>query len=278
MQSDMTLYHDPKGMASQAARLILAENGAACRLHVVSAGFSSAHLHPKFAAINPAMTLPVLVSAGRPVCALNEISDEIAGAVPDLSADQRRWVWSAADYWDSLLAVGLVKPWMQGAARFELRRRMQLARRYARKNPGLASEYENKISEFQRLEAAVGDEEKTQARLRRLDELFNRFEKHIAGRAFVFGDSWSAADAAWTAFIARLRALGLRDIVNRTRHPATSVYFNAMKRRPSFAAAGVRDARILLGLSLSQTSTPFTSAQFNAAPFSTPTLDQRSAS
>lgn len=281
MTSETILFHDQTGMTSQTARLIVVESGFSCRPVKIDAGLAGDHLAPWFARINPEMTLPVLAIDGLYLSGIRAISRAVLDFPDENLSKDAKWLVAAEEEWDAMLAVSLARPPVRGFVRFNLRRRMRLAEKYARENCDLAAAYETKIDELRRLIDAVGDIEQTQKRLRRLDALFNKFERRVAGREFVFSNQWSYVDAVWTTLIARLRRFGLRDLVNRTRHPATSAYYHRMKSRPSFSAAGVDEKRSFIrlpSLALSPASPAQERRVATAKDFHPSTIDQRSAS
>ncbi len=244
MKNEMTLYYDPRGMTSQMARIMLAESGAPCRLMTVRGGFSGDHLAPEFARLNPSMSLPVLACGGERMTTIADIGRALAsGAREPVDADTQ-WLLQPGDYCNLLLEAGLVAGWRRIGLRIAHKRQIRLAQNRAGRHHDLAAAYNAKTSELRDQLNAIGNHEETQARLRHLDVLFNTFEKYIAGREYILGGGWSYVDAIWTAFVARLRRLGLDDFVNRTRHPHTSAYYHRIRRRPSFCQAGLKDGRV----------------------------------
>ncbi len=124
------------------------------------------------------------------------------------------------------------------AARWFLRR--ELNKRIAflcseiSRAPEMRYLYAVKRAKIEERLAALGNPRATEERLRRVDSLFSKFERHIATREFASGASWTMVDAIWTASIDRLFSLGFREIVNGERHPYTNQYFARMRQRKSF--------------------------------------------
>ena len=63
-------------------------------------------------------------------------------------------------------------------------------------------------------------------------------DRTLASQAWLAGDSYSIADAAFTPYIVRLEHLDVMGLLEAT--PRTADWYRRIKARPSFAAAIVR--------------------------------------
>jgi len=74
--------------------------------------------------------------------------------------------------------------------------------------------------------------------IERLLTLYRDMDKALASHAWLAGDAYSIADAAFTPYVVRLEHLDVMGLLDRT--PRTADWYRGIKARPSFQAAIVR--------------------------------------
>jgi len=73
-----------------------------------------------------------------------------------------------------------------------------------------------------------------QGLLRSVDQALAGLNAHLAGQPLTAGSAPQVSDALWTAFLARLKLLGLNEMCCDGRNPHVDRYYTAMKARPGF--------------------------------------------
>jgi glutathione S-transferase len=244
----VVLYHHPGSLCSQKVRLALAEKGVRYEARAIDIGPRAENFQPWYVRLNPKAVVPTLVHDGAPVTDSSRIVryiDERFDGPPLHAADEAgradeaRWLERA----DALPLRELSYGGLGGPFGWLLRRtdglRLRKLAKLRDQNPDLREIYEAKIEDVKewfataRNPAAVGE---IVARVARsLDEL----DAHLAGRDFIGGARYGAADVLWTVVLARLCVLGMRPGIEA--RPRLRAYYERVRARPSFAAARVWD-------------------------------------
>jgi len=234
--SETLLIYDPLDMASRIIRATIVEFGIACRSVSVRTTLSNDHLGIWFARLNPAMSVPVLIKDGSVYSDLAAIENTLAGEVGSafVQAQPALWLTDLNQFLEQELADAFAFPIARRILQQVLRHRIAVLARLAEKYQTFQPIYLCKREETHKRLKALTNRRQAEDRLRQVDALFSKFEEYIGAKPFLLGAQWSVADAIWTAAIARLRTMGLRDLVNGERHPNSTDYFARMRRRKSF--------------------------------------------
>lgn len=223
------LYHFPNAICAHKVRLALAEKGLEWTSHVVDDRQS-----PEYLRINPNGVVPTLAHGGRLLIESRIISEYINEAFPArplLSDDPAER--HAARLWskqidDSLhlnvfviTFAAIYRPLFRSLPPEELARRLSLDAVKRRVTldlveDGLASPW---------FDGAV----------RRFRKLVAEMEAALSTRTWLAGDSYSLADADFTAYFHRLDELGLSHLWAGAPH--VGGWFDRVRARPSYRAA-----------------------------------------
>ncbi len=240
------------------ARLALAEAGIDHEQVFVDILFRRSQQLPAYVRLNPNMTVPTLVLAGRVLDQSREILNVAlsgAGQAPD--AETASWLDLHYAYPIEELTFGgfLAR---HAAARAIIPARMAAVRRRllqaAAAHPDLAKVYERRAEVFAERERIFDPKMAVHLLATRRTEavgLLDRLERHLADRCDVMvPPDYGAADVVWTVFLARMTFVGMAGKI--ADRPALARYWGAMKARPSFVAADIwttlQVGRVIFGI------------------------------
>ncbi len=244
------LYLAPSSFASDAVLLSVFEKDAAFDAIELDDWLSQEHLAAWFADISPELRLPTMVIGERAVFGHAEIAAALDDAFPGprLAPDETEargrvlaWLNLAEQLPDERLRIALSRGVRRILVRKDLARRARRLKRLSAEHPRHDAIWAAQTARLKTLCATDASSDGLQESMRNLDAVVARFDSHIAGRAFIEGAAWTIADAAWTALLARLRFLGLDEIAQSARRPNADSYFVAMKARPSFKRAQIKE-------------------------------------
>ena len=235
----MKLFHGWLSSASRRVRLCLAEKG--IEYESVPVDMSRQEQHSEvFLAMNPNGVVPaLLIAPGQPLhesSTICEYLDEVYPTPPlrprdaYLRAQMRNFVrWIDERALPRLLILNwsqalqpVASQWTEQELQEKLRR-IPTAERKEGWDPIARRPYTH--------------EEKAQA-LAGLVELLDKMEGMLGQGAHLVGDAYSLADIAAAPFVARLEELA-PDELQPDRHPRVSQWWEAVRRRPAYAAARI---------------------------------------
>jgi len=239
--SPATLYTAGPSYYSAIARLALVEAGVPFTKVKIDIHLRAQQLEPRYARINPGMTVPALVAGDR---VLTQSRDIVGFALGPESPEATRWLDRHYGYPIEDLTFGKM---LAGSAlarravpgRLEKNERRLLA--LADANPDLAGRYRERAAVFAERRRTFAPEAVARLYEQRRGEalaLLDALDAELAdGRASLLPRAYGHADVVWTVFVARMGFVGLRAEV--TRRLALARWYAAMTARPSFRAADV---------------------------------------
>lgn len=244
----LTLHHIPPSFYSQIARLALAEKGVSYEAKITVAGPPLFETYaPWYMALNPNGTVPTLVHGEVAVPDSREIATYVDAKFPgpaltpsDADARGRMEQLVAQLYAISVRDLSYAS---ENTPKFAVRAntmRIKNLRKRAARHPDMREIYEAKLRDIEGFRANVSDRALVEAEQAKaaaaLDELDGWLGQDRDGRPFLTGASYSLADVVWTVGIARFMMIGLEPLAGR---PALASWYQRMRERPSFAAAGI---------------------------------------
>ena len=239
------LYHAPSSYFSMIARLALTEAGIDHEQVFVDILFRGSQQLPAYARLNPYMTVPTLVLPGRILDQSRDILNvALSGPEREHSAEITSWIDLHYSYPIEELTFGgfLARHAVARAiipAKIAATRRRLL--RLAATHPDLAEVYKGRAAVFAKRESTFDPKLAVDLAKTRREEaigLLDRLECQLADRRDVMvPPNYSTADVVWTVFLARMAFAGMEEEI--AGRPALMRYWQAMKARPSFAAADI---------------------------------------
>ena len=240
-----TLYHAGSSYYSMIARLAVAEAGISCDMSPVDIHAHMDQFEPAYARLNPNMTVPTLVLPDRVFDQSRDIMEWALGqAGIEGNAEGRHWVDRHYTFPIDQLTFGWLLSWNPLARWFVPSRLASTQIRLealAAANPNLAAAYGARAKIFaERTRIFDAATVKALFRARRSDAiaLLDDLERALADcRPVLAPPHYGCADVVFTTFLARMEFVRMsREIARR---PALARYYEAMRLRPSFAAADV---------------------------------------
>lgn len=236
------LYHTPSSYYSMIARLALAEGGIAHERIFVDIHFRLGQQQPDYVRLNPGMTVPTLVLAGRILDESRDIAEYALGSAP--GPETKSWLDLHYGYPIEELTFGGILA-RNPLARIMIPKRLEAARRqllaHAASNPDLASVYTARAEVFaKRIKTFEPDAVVKLSQRRRTEAIgfMDRLEQTLRdGRAVLVPPAYGVADVVWTVFLGRMEFAGLGAEI--PKRPALARYWEAMQARPSFSAADI---------------------------------------
>ena len=239
------LYHAPSSYFSMIARLALAEAGLDHEQVFVDIHFRGSQQLPAYARLNPNLTIPTLVLPERVLDQSRDILHlAMVEAGQELNAETRSWVdLHYAFPIEELTFGGLLA--QHALARAIIPDKLAATRRrllrLAAAHPDLAEIYERRAAVFAERERTFDPRTAmylAALRRRQATGLLDRLDGHLANQRDVMVlPAYGAADVVWTVFLARMEFVGMAKAV--ADRPALARYWQAMRARPSFAAADI---------------------------------------
>jgi glutathione S-transferase len=256
------LYHYPLSFRSQIARLVLTESGVPWEGQIVDIGPLHENFQPWYMRINPKGTVPTLEHNGRHIVEtidiVRYINENLHGKSlvpddPEQALVMDHWVRMQDRFPERELTYGASKGL---AAHFNRRdlagRRKRMLRSLRERTPDLHERYDAKLTDAEKWQAAINDPGEMERIRQRLEQMLDELEQHLQQRTWIAGQDYSLADAVWTVLLARLELLGLSGLWAHGKRPALAAFYERVKQRPSFQAAGIptrlKPSMILPGL------------------------------
>ncbi|NNL67962.1 MAG: glutathione S-transferase family protein [Myxococcales bacterium] len=253
MRAEPILYGFPGSLCSQKVRLALAEKGVDYESRIVDIELRMQNYEPAYLRLNPRGVVPTLVHGDTVVTDSARIVryvDEHFEGPPLVPADpaerERMDAWIRQQ--DGLGMRELSYASFQGALGLLLRRvsmplRQRKLRRLRKENPDLAEVYDAKLEDVRGWRAAIVDEATIREVRNQTAEALRAADQRLGESRHLAGDAYSLADVTWTCVLARLRMLGLAEIFfGRGQCPHLADYYERLRARPSFVAAGIWEA------------------------------------
>lgn len=242
----VTLYHVPPSFYSQIARLALVEAGIDYEEQIIIPGPPGfATYKPDYMRLNPGGTVPTLLVGSRVIDDSRKILEWIAGLplepplVPEdetAKAEMERWIERSYGLSERELAYGTGI--FKHIGRFANGKRLKALKRFRVENPDMAAVYDAKIADIEDFMSKAQDVEHVRALVKRFDEAFDALDVRLGSREYIAGDAWSLADLCWTVTVARQLMLKKTPLAGRGNLVR---WFEKMKKRPSYKAAGIMD-------------------------------------
>ena len=230
----LALYHNDMSSCAQKVRLMLAEKGLEWESRHLDLR-AGEHQKDWYIKLNPRAVVPTLIDGDIVVPESNVINEYLDERFPDpplKPADPfgraRMRLWTKQldegvhDAGIAILSFAL-------AFRHQYLTRGEAGKADAGKHPrsGQARAPPRRDREGARLAAS------SRSRSTRLLTLYRDMDKALASHAWLAGDDYSIADAAFTPYIVRLEHLDVMGLLDPT--PRTADWYRRIKARPSFA-------------------------------------------
>lgn len=245
VMTEVLLYDHPASICSQMARLALVEKGVPFRRRSVDIMEKAEQFEPWYIALNPRAVVPTMVIGEEVVTdtirIVRRVDAEFSGPplAPADPAPMERWLTAIMGlHYGVLLYAGRLEADRTSPtiiARGRLLHRLQAER------PELRALLEKRLEGNARLQAILKRPGAVASHIDAARALVADMECALVENAFLAGEAHSLADCFATAALARFRIHGFEDWWSDGRNAHVAAYYAAMKRRPSFAAAGVLD-------------------------------------
>ena len=234
----LALYHNDMSSCAQKVRLMLAEKGLEWESRHLDLR-AGEHQKDWYIKLNPRAVVPTLIDGDIVVPESNVINEYLDERFPDPPLQARRSVRPRQD------------AAMDQAAR---RRRARRRHRGAELRAGVPAPVPHPGEAGKEMLESIPDPIKRERRrdviekgldspffntaVARLLTLYRDMDNALASHAWLAGDDYSIADAAFTPYIVRLEHLDVMGLLDPT--PRTADWYRRIKARPSFQAAIVR--------------------------------------
>ena len=248
-EQEFELYHYGDSIASQIARISLAEKGVPYKSHHVHLEGNGEHLEPAYRRINPKALVPTLVQNGTP----HYDSYKIMRYLDDLFPERGPKLWPAdpevarqvdllvADYsFDNDVDIGGNFGWSIGGASIRIlfylltqRPWWEVVKQYAG-HPMRARGMKVVVGRTLRLIPPPLIKKSMNQLARGLVDVERRLEH---GGDYLFGDDFSAPDLMLSVHFSRLIEVALGDVLSSDELPRVAQYWQRLQQRPSFNAA-----------------------------------------
>jgi len=229
------LYHNNHSTSSQKVRIVLAEKGLSWSNRHLDLT-TGEHLRPDYLRVNPAGVVPTLVDGSAAIPESNVIGEYLDDRWPepalrptDPLGRARMRLWTRRLDEGLHVAIGTVT--MACAVRYQYLALDPEARR--RKLTVIPDP--DRRERFQINIDKGTDSPLLKDALRRYDRLFTAMERTLAETAWLAGEDYSLADAAFTPYLARFDQLGLSGLW--AERPRLGDWFARVVARRSFETA-----------------------------------------
>jgi glutathione S-transferase len=234
----LALYHNDMSLCAQKVRLCLAEKGLDWESrHMVLR--SAEHQQPWYVKLNPRAVVPTLIHDDKVVTESNVILEYLDESFPDPAlrpadpygrARIRFWIKQLdEDIHDAsaaILSFGI-------AFRHQYIERGELGTRMLEQIPNIFKRERRRDVIEKGLDSPF-----FKTAIARLLTLYRDMDDALGSHAWLAGDRYSIADAAFTPYIVRLEHLDVMGLLDSTPH--TADWYRRIRARPSFQAAIVR--------------------------------------
>ena len=234
----LALYHNDMSLCAQKVRVCLAEKHLdwESRHLVLRAG---EHQAPWYRELNRRAVVPTLIDGERVIPESNVILEYLDEAHPDPPlAPETAYGRARMRLWTKQLDEGVHDAGI-AVLSFALAFRHQYLTRGEAGKAMLESIPDPAKRERRRDVIEKGlDSPHFHVAIERLLTLYRDMDKALASHAWLAGDAYSIADAAFTPYVVRLEHLDVMGLLDST--PRTADWYRRIKARPSFQAAIVR--------------------------------------
>ena len=234
----LALYHNDMSSCAQKVRLLLAEKGLEWESRHLDLR-AGEHQQDWYIKLNPRAVVPTLIDGDIVVPESNVINEYLDERFPDpplKPADPfgraRMRLWTKQldegvhDAGIAILSFGL-------AFRHQYLTRGEAGKAMLESIPDPAKRERRRDV----IEKGL-DSPHFHVAIERLLTLYRDMDNALASHAWLAGDAYSIADAAFTPYVVRLEHLDVMGLLDRT--PRTADWYRRIKARPSFQAAIVR--------------------------------------
>jgi glutathione S-transferase len=234
----LALYHNDMSSCAQKVRLVLAEKGLEWENRHLDLR-AGEHQKDWYIKLNPRAVVPTLIDGDIVVPESNVINEYLDECFPDPPLKPADPFGRARmRLWTKQLDEGVHDAGI-AVLSFALAFRHQYLTRGEAGKAMLESIPDPAKRERRREVIEKGlDSSHFRVAIERLLTLYRDMDKALASHAWLAGDAYSIADAAFTPYIVRLEHLDVMGLLDRT--PRTADWYRRIKARPSFQAAIVR--------------------------------------
>jgi len=234
----LALYHNDMSSCAQKVRLVLAEKGLEWENRHLDLRAGD-HQKDWYIKLNPRAVVPTLIDGDIVVPESNVINEYLDERFPDPPLKPADPFGRARmRLWTKQLDEGVHDAGI-AVLSFALAFRHQYLTRGEAGKTMLESIPDPAKRERRRDVIEKGlDSPHFHVAIERLLRLYQDMDKALASHAWLAGDAYSIADAAFTPYIVRLEHLDVMGLLDRT--PRTADWYRRIKARPSFQAAIVR--------------------------------------
>ncbi len=149
-----------------------------------------------------------------------------------------QWVTLAHQFPDRELTLGGLSGLAEKLALKHVEKRKTVLQSLEQKNDDLSSVYKSSYEATLRNQALIGDSHTRNTAIIRVDQMLEMAEEAVKRSEWLAGSEYSLADICWTAILARLDYLGLKELWSHTR-PNLQGYYARVRARPSFRKAHI---------------------------------------
>jgi glutathione S-transferase len=245
---DVLLYDFVGSICCQMTRLTLAEKGVAYARHTVDIMEKAEQFEPWYTALNPKAVVPTLKIDDEIITdtmvIVARIDRELDGPALTPAAPEERDAMNAimrdvmALHYGVLLYAKRLDA--DGTSPTVIDRGLFL-RRERDEHPERAEVLDRRIAGNDRMQKILSDPAAVERHVGEARALVGQIDRALAGRDFVSAAHWTLADAFATAALARFRLHGFDGWWSGGDNANVAAYYQRMKERPSFEAAGVID-------------------------------------
>ena len=245
---NVLLYDYPTSICSQMARLCLVEKGVSFRHQTIDIMDKAEQFEPWYTALNPNAVVPTLAIGDEIVTDTKRIVRRIDAGFdgPQLTpenADAARAMTAVMDdvmglHYGVLLYAGRLDE--NGTSSIVVARGHFLHEE-RRKHPERAELLDRRIAGNERLQKLLADPGQIARHIGEARALVGRLDQALAKAPFVAGEQYSLADTFATPALARFRIHGFEHWWSSGEFAHVAGYYQRMRERPSWQAAGVVD-------------------------------------
>lgn len=244
---NVTLYHYPFSNCSTKVRLALAEKGVEYRARLVDIGPAVEQTEPWYLELNPNGVVPTLEHDGRVITDSAQIIRYIdrvfvgPSLTPADSVEREvmeGWLRRQDNLPVGSLTFGSAPGVLGWGMRKSVSRRKKALEHQKSVSMSLSETYDRKIGTMSDLETQVNSPSAMEGVETQVKAVLDELDLALADNKWIAGTSYSLADVAFTAILARLDFLG-RSAWWTEERPNLQRWYTAVRKRASFADAGV---------------------------------------
>jgi glutathione S-transferase len=254
------LYTTPGSLCSQKVKLVLAEKKLEWKNHSLNL-LTFENLQPSYIRLNPKGVVPTLIHNGKIItdsAVIIHYLDEhfpnppLTPAEPLLQAKMHNWINLQNQFPMREVMYGNYQGIEGAVLRFSVQAKEKLLPRLIQANPELKKEYEEKLNDVRQWNSCIQNVNEITVLNARIEPMLVQLNEQLMQTDWLCGETYSLADAVWTAVLNRLDELKFGDLWADNTRPALKAYLDRVKTRPSFRTAIQSDkmplSMVLLGL------------------------------